>query len=283
MSIQYIRYVCPNCGKSTKENNLTQPRQCALCKKVICHHCSPKGFCETCLTSIPEDGKRLLDKTFTQRKVLVGFIWTFLILGFASLALVITFGLESFRANYSFAETLQTVFMIIGGVVFVGFCPIALMSAKMTRKIEATLSDVANIARQKAYQTNMPIQNVGILTDHELLYFKTEVERNLGYGPKLGIDEIVRALIQQRITPENHTFLEIVKGEVAAKFRKTNNVGQAIVSFLIITRIMEISSQIPNNPFSTLDRLPINVKDFLKAVINIQNASRIANGIIYGI
>ena len=173
--------------------------------------------------------------------------------------------------------------MIIVGVVFVGLFPIAIISFRMVKKEESTLSNVANIARQQAYQTNTPIQNVGLITDQALLHFKTEAERNLGYGPKTGINEIVRNLVEQRITPDNHSFLEYVRGDVAAKFRKTNNVGQAIVSFLVIVTIMELSSQYPNNPHYAFSNLPANVQDFIKAVINIQNASAVSKSIIYGI
>ena len=71
MSVSYVKYVCTNCGKKTRENNLSEPKKCALCTKVICHHCSPKGFCETCHARIPEEGKKILNRTYTLRNVLI--------------------------------------------------------------------------------------------------------------------------------------------------------------------------------------------------------------------
>ncbi|MHA1185732.1 MAG: hypothetical protein ACTSSK_02485 [Candidatus Heimdallarchaeota archaeon] len=250
--------------------------------KVICHHCSPKGFCETCTTRIPEDGKKNLSRTFTQRNVLVGTIWLFIVLGFASLAMYLVAGGESFQTNYPFAGTLQTVFMAIGLVVFFGFFLIAILSVRMVRKTEATMSNVANITRLDAHQTRMPIQNVGIITDHVLLQFRAEVEGSLRIGPKQGINEIVRTLVGQNITPENHIFLETVRGQVATLFRKTNDVGQAIVSFLIITKIMELSSLIQNNPNATLNGLPGITREFLLSVTQLQNASNATKKVLYG-
>lgn len=279
----YVRYVCSNCGKNTKENGILNPRQCALCTRVICHHCSPKGFCETCTTSIPENDKKILNRTFTQRKVFVGIIWLFIIVGFASIAMFILAGGETFQINYPFAETLQTVFMIIGLVVFFGLFIIAIISVRLSRKVDATLSDVANNTRLKAQQTGVPIRNVGLITDYEVLRVKTETERHLGSAPRYGVTEVVQFLIEQKLTPENPNFLEHVKGSVAAKYRKASDPGRAIISFLVIATFMEKLSLVQGSPFSTLDKLPPNVSDFMYAVIRMQNVSNIAKKIIYGI
>jgi hypothetical protein len=45
---------------------------------------------------------------------------------------------------------------------------------------------------------------------------------------------------------------------------------------------MELLSQVPGSPNSTLDKLPPIVRDYLLAVMRMQNADKIAKKIIYG-
>lgn len=261
---------------------MTEPKQCSLCKKVVCHHCSPKGFCEICLTKIPDNGKAILDKTFAKRKGLAVIIWIFVISLLICTPMVIITGGADFRANNPNAETLQMVFLILGGVLFLSACPIAVISSRMTRKIDSVLTEVANIAKQNAQQSGVPIPNVGSIIDNELFTFISEMNRVLGYGPKKGIDEIVHDLASQGITPARQDFVELVNRSVSARFRKTKEPGNAIVVFLVITSIMELLSQVASKPYSSLDKLPANVRDFLYRVMNIPNAEKVAKKIILG-
>lgn len=282
MSSVSVRYVCPNCGKNTREGNATEPKQCSLCKKIVCHHCSPKGFCEICLTKIPDNGKAILDKNFAGRKIFTVIIFLFLSIIAVSTVMVVVAGGADFRAKYPNAETLQTVFIIIGGVLFFGSCPLALISIKVVRKTDSVIAEVAIMAKQNAQQTGVPIPNVGIIVDNELLTFISVINRSLRNGPKQGINEIVHTLASQGITPARQDFVELVNRAVSASFRKTKEPGNAIVVFLVITSIMELLSQVDGKPYSTLEMLPANVRDFLYRVMNIPNADKVAKKIILG-
>lgn len=282
MSSISVRYVCSNCGKNTREGNVTQPKQCALCKKVVCHHCSPKGFCEMCLTKIPDNDKAILDKNFARRKAFSVMIWIFLSLILISTVMVVITGGTEFIANNPNAETLQMVFMILGGVLFFGACPLAFISIRVVRKTDSIIAEAAIMAKQNAQQTGVPIPNVGVIIDHELFTFISAMNKSLRNGPKQGINEIVHNLISQGITPARQDFVELVNRSVSARFRKTKEPGNAIVVFLVITSIMELLSQVEGKPYSTLDKLPANVRDFLYRVMNIPDADKVAKKIILG-
>lgn len=282
MSIQYIRYVCSNCGKNTKENNSLDAIKCALCNKVVCHHCAPKGFCETCLAHLPPQGKKMLNKAYAKKKTFTIMIWIYILLLFISTPMIIITGGTDFQANNPNADTLQKIFLIIAGVSFVGACPVGVISSKMTKKMAHILADVAILAKKHSRQTGAAIPNVGILQDDQLFTFSSQIGRLLGYGPKKGIEESLQTIVHQNITPARGDFLHQVFTIVAKRFKKANEHGRALMSFMIVTSLMELYSRVESQPFSTLGKLPENVRDFLIAVTKMSNATKIAQKIKLG-
>ena len=282
MSVQTLRYTCPNCGNYAREGSTLWPRECFLCSKIICSKCSPKGFCETCTPALTEEGSKKLNRVNNSRRILVGFIWFTLILGIVSIVMTIVAGTTNFQDNNPNATTIQSVFMGIAGVVFVLLIIIAPISVVLVRRFQTTQIEVANLARLNAQQTGIPIPNVGVLVDYELLAFRALTEKHLGQAPRHGKIEIVRELIQIGMLPDNPSFVEQVRGRVATKFRKVKDPGQAIMAFLVIVSIMELLSLAEGRPYSTLNSLPENVRGFLISVMNIQNAPSAAKKIIYG-
>ena len=145
-----VRYVCPNCGKRTRENGV-QPIKCSLCQKVVCHHCSPHGFCEICFPKIPEESKEKLNRLVKTKKAFTIFIFIFLAIGFASLAMVIVTGTTGFQANNANAQSLQNIFMIITGVVFgLLICPIPIFAISVTRRTSKAQTEAATRILQQS-------------------------------------------------------------------------------------------------------------------------------------
>ncbi|NHJ03280.1 MAG: hypothetical protein EAX90_00490 [Candidatus Heimdallarchaeota archaeon] len=153
-----VKYVCPNCGKRTRENGV-EPIKCPLCQKVVCHHCSPQGFCEICFTKIPEESKEKLNRLVKAKKIFTVFIFIFLIVGFAGLAMVIITGTTGFQANNANAQELQNIFLIITGIIFgLLICPIPIIAITITRKTSKIQIEAATmtIQQMQIYRNSQP-------------------------------------------------------------------------------------------------------------------------------
>jgi len=145
-----VKYICPNCGKKTRENGV-KPIECALCQKVVCHHCSPQGFCERCFPKIPEESKEKLNRLVKTRKVFTVSIFILLIIGFTGIAMVIITGTTGFQANNPNAQSLQNIFLIITGILFgLLICPIPIVAITITRRTSKIQTEAAAMVIQQS-------------------------------------------------------------------------------------------------------------------------------------
>lgn len=149
MSVQYLKYICSNCGRTARENNASEPKKCELCSKVICNRCSPSGFCQLCFQRIPIDDQKKLDKVVKSRKIFTISIWITLLSGITSLALTIAFGTEAIRTKIAIAERVQSYLMIFCFVAFgIMICVLTPIGLFTVRKQLNVIEEVGNSTRQ---------------------------------------------------------------------------------------------------------------------------------------
>ena len=282
MSIQYIRYECPNCGKRTREGNTNQPRKCSLCNKIVCSHCSPTGFCEDCLPLVPEVERKALDRALKGRKIFTIFIFIYLAIFLPSIVMTIVTGTTDFQAAHPNAGTMQIVFLITALVCFFGSCVIAIVATRVTKKVMSTQENAAFAAKQQVWKANNVMQNNISVKEESLFAFVAEIDRNLGIGPKTAINEIVQNLMQLGLSHERPDFLQAVRSSTALKFARTSDQGKALISFMVIVKIVENSYQKQGMTFNTTNYLQQEIQVFLRTVMRIPEATGIASNIFLG-